>query len=266
MKTSARLFVLALISLLFLVIPSWAAELYEYEGMIPEGSPGARILREFVDGMDPLEVEMILSQEPDASGHVNRIFMNLRRPLIGGVRLDNISFEALDVHFNPVREWASNPVEVQDMLAVYAQGTLLEDDINNSLRNREFGGDEHWHDLALDFRSSSIYAKGYYLAKFIFRLDILIEISGELSIVRKQQIWLDNYNLRVNRVNVPENITDRAISKIQPILDLSRFIFPLELNSIEMDENKIQLRSRYLPQRFEGITYHYIRKEVEEKP
>ncbi|MBN1333770.1 MAG: DUF2993 domain-containing protein [Synergistales bacterium] len=262
MKTIKGIFLLTVMLLTLYTLPSSAMITSEYPEKFEDGSHGARIMREFVEGMDPMEAEMIIDRQPDGSGHLNRIYMNLDRPLIGGVRLDNLSFEALDVQFNPVSEWGSSPVEVKDMLAVYAEGILLEDDINRSLQSREFGGDEHWHDLKLDFRSSGISAKGYYLAEFIFKLDILIEINGELAIRNKQQIWLDNYTLKVNRVDVPRRITDKAISKIQPILDLSRFIFPLDLDSVEMDSKQILIRSRYLPEKFDGIVYRYVNREA----
>jgi len=261
MKITRRIFLSAVLLLTLYALPSSATVNSEYQAMMDDGSRGARIMREFVDGMDPLEAEMIIDRQPDESGRLKRIYVNLKRPLIGGVRLENLSFEALDVRFNPAGEWESGPVEVQDMLAVYAEGILLEDDINRSLQNREFGGDEHWHDLKLDFRSSGIFAKGYYLAEFIFKLDILIEINGELAIRNKRQIWLDNYRLKVNRVDVPRRITDKAISKIQPILDLSRFIFPLDLDSVEMDSKQILIRSRYLPEKFDGIVYRYVNQE-----
>jgi len=264
MKIKRGIFLTSVFLLTFYTVPSCATVQSEYPATFEDGSHGARIMREFVDGMDPMEAEMIIDRQPDGSGRLKRIYMNMKRPLVGGVRLENLSFEALDVRFNPVSEWESNPVKVEDMLAVYAEGTLLEDDINRSLQNREFGGDEHWHDLKLDFRSSGIFAKGYYLAEFIFKLDILIEINGDLAIRNKRQIWLDNYRLKVNRVDVPRRITDKAISKIQPILDLSRFIFPLDLDSVEMDSKQILIRSRYLPERFEGIIYRYVNQEGED--
>ena len=81
---------------------------------------------------------------------------------------------------------------------------------------------------------------------------------GDFKIVKKQQIWLDNCTIKVNRVAIPETVTDRAISKIQPVIDLSRFIFPLELDSVKQDEERIYIRSRILPEPFDGITYRYF--------
>ena len=93
----------------------------------------------------------------------------------------------------------------------------------------------------------------------LFTLNILIEIFSKFKIVNMQQVWLDDYTLRVNRFDVPEFITDKAVSQIQPLLDLSRFIFPLRLSSIVFEDGSMTIASRVTPMPFEGIEYEYAR-------
>lgn len=252
-----RILLLSLFLGLLCSLPAYAQPEYEYgPGFEPE-TRGGRLLKEFVDQMQPEKIEMILDEEPDDSGRVRTIYMDLTGPLIGGVRIEKLTLDAYDVYFTPPEEWNGKEIEITDILLVHAKTSINENDINNTLAQKAFGEDEHWHDLSLDFRPEGIYAKGNYLAKFLIKLDILIEITGRFKIVHKQQIWLDDYVLKVNRVSVPEAVTERAIEKIQPVIDLSRFIFPLELHSVTQDNERIYMESRMLPEAFDGITYHY---------
>ena len=63
--------------------------------------------------------------------------------------------------------------------------------------------------------------------------------------------------MRVNKVDLPKSITEKAISQIQPVIDLNEFIFPLTLDKIEQTEDKVTLASRLDPEPFEGIKYTY---------
>lgn len=249
---------LSLMLAIVLVTPATSQNLYEYRGQVTPDTRGARLLKEFTEQMKPEMVEMILDEEPDDSGRVRYLFMDMKGPIIGGVRIERLTLDAFDVQFTPPSDWKGEEIEILDILLVHANTSITEKDVNETLSRKAFGDDEHWHDLQLDFRPEGIYARGKYLAKFIIKLDILIEIMGDFKIVKKQQIWLDNCTIKVNRVAIPETVTDRAISKIQPVIDLSRFIFPLELDSVKQDEERIYIRSRILPEPFDGITYRYF--------
>jgi len=58
-------------------------------------------------------------------------------------------------------------------------------------------------------------------------------------------------------VDLPDFITERAIGKIQPIIDLEDFVFPLTLREVVQEDDRVTLRSRVLPRRIEGILYKY---------
>jgi len=261
MKKQLGIPALSLIFLLVLSIPVFGNVSGDISSNITE-SRGKRLAREFAENLDPESMKLVLNEEPNDEGIVRHLYLKLRRPLIGGVRIAELEVEAYDVKFTAPSSWTEKPVDIEDILHVKAWGKLKEEDINSSLLQKEFGEDEHWHDLYLDFTEEGLVARGYYLAKvFMLRFDILIEITGELGIVDKQQIWLENYSVSVNRVDLPEGLTEKATSKIQPILDLSRFIFPLQLHSVDMDESAVILRSRVRPEEFQGVTYNYNSNE-----
>lgn len=238
--------------------------LYAQEGELSfqtTGSPsgnGSRLFRFFIDKFQPETMTMVLDKEPDEAGHVRRVFIDVRGARIDGMRIDHISVEALDTLFTPIATWEKDGVEVSEMLMAYSDATLLEKDINEVIQKKTFGkGDDHWKRLSIDFREGGIHAEGNYVAQFLFTFNILIEIDGVLDIVNHKAIWIDDYTVRVNKRDLPKGLTERAISKIQPILDLGKFVFPLRLHRIEQTEDRVTMQSRILPHSFEGIIYTY---------
>ncbi len=218
---------------------------------------GALLLEYFVKELAPEKVTMILADQPDDEGNVREIYLDLKGCVIGGVRIDTLRMNAAGVRFNPPEEWKEKAVEPLEVLNVHAFARLTEDDLNRNLLQKQFGDDDSWRNLQVDIHPEGIYARGNYIAQFIVRLNILIEIFSKFKIVDMQQIWLDDYSIKVNTLDVPKFITDKAVAEIQPILDLGKFVFPLKLHSITYDEESITITSRVLPAPFMGIVYHW---------
>lgn len=220
---------------------------------------GSDLFRFFHRRFSPEEMTLVIDGHPDETGKVRHLYLDVRGAVVDRMRLDRIAIEAFDVQFSDPDSWREEDPAVHSMLAVYSQATLREEDINDRLREKQIGDDdEHWRRIGIDFRENGdVHAEGVYQAKLLFTFDILIEIDGRFDLVRGRQIWLSDYTLKINRREIPESLARRAVGKLQPILDLDRFIFPLRLSSIAQDDEKVTLRSRHLPTRFKGITYHY---------
>jgi len=246
---------------LLLAGPALAGPCYRFNGRIDGTSRGALLFKAFAEGLKPESMEMILDEEPDVTGRVRRLYLDLLGCELGDVRIERLEIEALDTRFTDPQGWESPGPDVVDMLSVNARAAILESDVNRAIADAAFGDDDgHWHDLSLDFRKSGVYAKGYYTIRFLFTLDILIELEGRFGIVGGKQVWLEDYTMKVNRVDLPEVLTDRAVSQIQPIIDLEGFIFPLTLKTIVQTDDRVVLESRMLPQKFDGIRYCYNSK------
>lgn len=235
-----------------------AGEVHNFNGKVDRTTRGAVLFDAFAEGLKPESMEMVLSDEPDENGKVGHLYLDLYGCDLGGVRIDRLEIEAVDVQFTPPCEWDEKGPDIKNMLAVYAQTIILEKDVNAAVSGDAFGDDdEHWHDINLDFRDDGVYVKGYYMATVIFRLDILLELEGRFGIVKGKQVWLEDYTMRVNRVDVPDFITERAIGRIQPIIDLEEFVFPLTLKTVIQKDDRVTLQSRVLPGRFAGIRYKF---------
>jgi len=233
---------------------------FEFVGKIEPHDPVSHLLAYYVYRFNPEELLLRIDEQPDDSGRIRDLYMNLTGVRVGGVRVENLVFRMNAAQFNPPSEWASGNIELKDVLVIHVYCLLKEDDVNQRLEAATFGrGGDHWSNLSMRITPDGLRAQGTYSATILFvALNILIEIDSGLRIVDSRSIWLDDYQLRVNRLDVPGYITRRAVDQIQPLLDLGRFPFPLRLHNINLENGRAEFSSRTLPTPFQGgITYHY---------
>ena len=233
---------------------------FEFRGSIEPVDDTAHLLAFYVNRFTPEELNLIVAGQPDATGRFHDLYMELKGVMIEGVRLDRLSFRMNDVQFNAPENWAAGNVECRDALQIYALGRILEEDINRGLEAKTFGrGDDHWKQISLSITPKGLKGRGYYMADVLFvTLDILIEIESGLEIVRNKELWLKDPQVKINRLDLPDYITKKALAQIQPLLDLNRFPLPMSLHRVTLEQGKATLSTRRLPEPLEaGVTYHY---------
>ncbi|MBQ7196187.1 MAG: DUF2993 domain-containing protein [Synergistaceae bacterium] len=214
------------------------------------------LLNFYVKKFTPEKATLIISDKPDATGLFNNVYMDLQGVVIDKLRLSSLVVSMRGVQFNEPSEWAKGNVECKDAISVLATATLFESDINKSIENKNFGKkDEHWHDMSMKIKPSGLNGRGYYKYSL---LDILIEIDSKLKIVKGKELWLDNPQLKVNKLDVPDYVTKKALSKIQPLVNLRKFPLPLTLHKVELKNGSATLSSRTLPKALKGgLKYTY---------
>ena len=212
----------------------------------------------YVKKFTPEKAVLIISDKPDSTGLFNEVYMDLKGVVIDKLRLDSLTVQMRGVQFNEPSQWAEGNVECKDAISVLASAKLLESDINRSIENKNFGKkDEHWHDMSMKITPQGLGGRGYY--KYAF-LDILIEIDSKLKIVKNKELWLDNPQVRVNKLDVPDYVTKKALGKIQPLVNLRKFPLPLTLHKVELKNGEATLSSKKLPQALkDGLTYKYAK-------
>ncbi|MDR3230897.1 MAG: DUF2993 domain-containing protein [Synergistaceae bacterium] len=258
MKIS-RLVLPALLGIAMCVSPVPAAD-FEFRGVVEAVDPTSRLLSFYAEKFTPEELALTIDEQPDDTGRFRDIHMDLTGVKIGGVRVERLTFRMNDVQFNSPSEWAEGNVECKNALQIYAYCLLRESDVNDKLSAQTFGKDDHWKDITMKITPAGLQARGVYVAKVLFvTLNILIEAEGGLRIAEGRELWLDDYQVRVNTLDVPDYITRKAISQIQPLLDLGRFPLPLRLHSVEFQEHQAVFSTRIPPETMAGgITYHYM--------
>ena len=214
------------------------------------------LLNFYVKKFTPEKATLIISDKPDPTGLFTEVYMDLKGVVIDKLRLSSLVVNMRGVQFNEPSEWAKGNVECKEAISVLATATLLESDINRSIENKNFGKkDEHWHDMSMKITPKGLKGRGYYKYSF---LDILIEIDSKLKIVKNKELWLDNPYLKVNKLDVPDYVTKKALSKIQPLVNLRKFPLPLTLHKVQLKDGSATLSSKTLPKALKGgLKYSY---------
>lgn len=200
--------------------------------------------------------KIIVDALPNETGYFGDIYMSLKGLMVEGLRIDNVTVRMKGVQFNEPSNWKSGNVECKEAISALAVAEIYETDINKAIAAKTFGdGSDEWHDLAMSIKPSGLSGKGYY--KFGI-LDILIEITSNLRIVKGKELWLRDPKVKINKMNLPDYVTKQALSKIQPLVSLTEFPLPLSLHKVDLKNGSAVLSSRTLPQPFKGgLTYSY---------
>ncbi|MBQ7067648.1 MAG: DUF2993 domain-containing protein [Synergistaceae bacterium] len=206
----------------------------------------------------PEKALLVISGKPDETGLFNDIYMNLQGVVIDKLRLDSLVVRMRGVQFNEPSEWKKGNVECKDAISVLATGTIFERDINKSIEDKTFGeGRDEWHDLSMKINPSGLSGSGYYKYNI---LDIRIDIDSKLKIVKGKELWLDNPVAKVNKLDVPDYVTRKALTRIQPLVDLRKFPLPLSLHKVELKKGSAVLSTRTLPKEMkDGLKYTYTK-------
>ncbi|MBQ6435045.1 MAG: DUF2993 domain-containing protein [Synergistaceae bacterium] len=216
------------------------------------------LLNFYVKKFRPEKALLVISGKPDETGLFNDIYMNLQGIVIDKLRLDSLVVRMRGVQFNEPSEWKKGNVECKDAISVLATGTIFERDINKSIEDKTFGeGRDEWHDLSMKINPSGLSGSGYYKYNI---LDIRIDIDSKLKIVKGKELWLDNPVAKVNKLDVPDYVTRKALTRIQPLVDLRKFPLPLSLHKVELKKGSAVLSTRTLPKEMkDGLKYTYTK-------
>ena len=213
------------------------------------------LLNFYVKKFNPEKALMIISDRPDSTGLFNDIYMDLKGVNIDNFRLAGLTFRIRGIQFNKPSEWKRGNVDCTSAMQVLATASILERDINHSIENKSFGGDDHWHNVQMSINPNGLTGKGYYKAGF---LDVLINIDSGLKIVNGKELWLNNPQVKVNKLDMPDYMTKKALSRIQPLVDLKKFPLPVTLHKVQLKKGSAVLSTRALPKELKGgIRYAY---------
>ena len=202
--------------------------------------------------------EIIVDALPDETGRFNDIYMALTGLVVENLRIDNVTVRMKGVQFNEPSNWKNGNVECKEAISVLARAEIFETDINRAIAAKTFGeGNDAWHDLSLKINPSGLSGRGYYKYGF---LDILIEITSNLRIVKGKELWLKDPQVKINKMNLPDYVTRQALGKIQPLVNLNEFPMPLTLHKVELKNGSAVLTSRSLPKSpADGLKYSYTK-------
>lgn len=205
----------------------------------------------FIKELSPERAMIIVDALPTEKGYVPHLYIKLQGAVIEGLRIDSIALEARDVQFNPPADW-NEKLRPRDVSAVSFEARLLEDDINEALKEYELK-DKRWSNFKFDLRDGKIVATAVYeQPMLLFKLNVLVKLSGELKVVDGDKIYLTNYKLYADGFRLPDQATQELVEKVQPLIDFSNFMFPVKLDSVSNDDKSIFIQTKDKPKPFDS--------------
>ncbi|MFA0889887.1 MAG: hypothetical protein ACC613_12465 [Synergistales bacterium] len=250
-------FLLAFLLILSFPLIAAGQETRTFRGNFTPASRGEELLKALVDYADPDSVEMILDGEPDEGWNVRDLFFRVRGGLFAGkIRVEDIALSASFVSLAPPS--GGGKLEVRSAMRSNIEVVLLESDVNGAIRTFTSDKDGNWRDVSVRFvPPRNIEARGRYHVKNP-GLVILAEVDTGLAIREGREIWLEDTRLRINNAEQTATVRE-AIEKLQPVVDIRKFPFPVSLAVLNTGQGRLEIASRTRPCPFEGIVYRYSR-------
>jgi hypothetical protein len=249
--------ILALFLLLFFPLLARGQEIHTCTGNFTPASRGEGLLKALVDFSDPDSVELVLDGEPDENWNVRDLFFHVKGGRFAGkIRVEEIALSASFVSFAPPGE--GRGLSVKKAMRSNLQVSLLESDVNGAIRMFTSEKDGDWKDVSVRFvPPRNLEARGRYHLKNP-GLVILAEVSTGLAIRDGVEIWLEDTQLKINRGEQTDTVRE-AIRKLQPVVDIRKFPFPVTLAVLKTGNGRLEIASRTRPCPFDGIVYRYSR-------
>lgn len=256
MVRKARVLLAALVILAFPLLAA-GQELHAVKGKFNPATRGEELLKALVDYTDPDSLELVLDAEPDESWNVRDLFFRVRGARFGGkIRVEDFALSASFVSLVPPSE--GKGLDVKQAMRSNLEVVLLESDVNGAIRLFTSGKDGDWKDVSVRFvPPRNIEARGRYHVKNP-GLVILAEVSTGLAIREGREIWLEDTRLEINNSEQTATVRE-AIEKLQPVVDVRKFPFPVTLAVLKAGDGRLEIASRTRPCPFGGITYRYSR-------
>lgn len=219
-----------------------------------------KLFRWLVNETGPESARMIIDGPIAQDGKVRHLYFEAVGPNLEDLRVESLKVETVFNDFGPTSTWTDKgPSGIKEILTGYFDSTMTDSDINGFLRGLTMKGDDgDWESISVRFVPGGLSALGYYNVKNP-GLRLKVELEGSLVLRERSEIWLDRYVFRVNNDD-QSSVVEKALRKVQPILDMKNFIFPVQLQVLDLQKGKMRLATRVLPKPFEGVSLVYRSK------
>lgn len=172
-------------------------------------------------------------------------YAEMKGAVMSKIRIDSMRLEALITgRDKPL----SDDVHALSSLIGFSRGevVLAEKDVNAYFAVNEKNG---FSKLAFDFTPKGFRANGMFSADFMIKLRIRLAAEGVLAL-KNDGVYLDNVAIFVERIKQPAMLTDRIISRVNPLLSWSSIPFKVEFREVIMDGATAKMTGH--PKRFAG--------------
>lgn len=186
-----------------------------------------------------LSIELTqIDPEQTALGRFKKIVVHTSRGSIDNLTLSRADIDFEDVQLDTRKLLVEDKIDPVSMSNINMDVSILETDLNTFL-------DAKSKSIKVDrprilIRSGNMELSGstkYGLVKVEFWT------TGNLTIKDGREIWFHSSRMKVNRMSMPRSFVGMIIKKINPVLDLKKFPFKLNLDAIELKPGEMHFTS-----------------------
>lgn len=179
-----------------------------------------------------------INDEETSKGRYRKILVHTSRGSVDNLTLNRADIDFEDVQLDTRKLLVEEKIDPVSMSNINMDVSILETDLNSFLeaKSRSIKVDRPRIELATGSMVLSGSTK-YGLVKVEFWA------SGKLSIKDKREIWFHATKMKVNRMTMPRSFVGMIIKKINPVLDLEKFPFKLNLEAIELNNGEMHFTS-----------------------
>lgn len=230
MTISKRFFATTLV-LLFFALPCFAAPMPTDKAM------AAHMAKLLGDEFSPDNLTVTVKD--------SHAYAEMNGATVSGIRIDTMRLEAL---ITGREKPLVDDVDALASLIGFSKGEIIltEKDVNGYFADNENSG---FSKLVFDFTPKGFHAAGIFSADFIVKFRIRLAAEGVLAL-KPGGVYLENVSIFVEKVKQPAVLTDRIVSRVNPLLEWSSIPFKVEFRELSMNETSARMTGN--PSKFEG--------------
>lgn len=240
----------------------------ELKGDFQAKTAEEKFVKALVKTLTPESLEVIFDGAPGVDGTLAKIYIGARGISAGtDYRLDSFALTGSLVKLTPPDRWDAGDIKSfrPDKWDGFfnVEIVLTEKDAKNAIKSfigRGGSKADKWRDLQIDFRPSTLIAKGTYHINSGMNAAFVVKTGLELR--GGKQIWLVNTDVQINRDDQTDAIREE-IRKINPPVDFSDMEIPVTLRSLSITDREIRIRTATVPQPFTGTVYRYKKHDYQ---
>lgn len=248
--TKSQLLILLLIAALTFASEAFAAEEKKYvedpEITAKIAAEPEIIHRQLLKSMrkillDPATLTIDITEidlEQTSKGHFKKIEVFTSRGSVDNLILDKADIEFEDVYLDTRKLLLEEKIDPVEMKNINMDVVIKEADLNSFLDAKSKS--IKVNDPKVDMRPGSIELSGsakYGMVKVRFWA------TGSFSIQKSKEIWFHARRMKINHMAMPRSFTGMIVKKINPVFDLEKFPFKLNLSEIRIDNNSMVFTS-----------------------
>lgn len=172
-------------------------------------------------------------------------YAEMKGAVVSKIRIDTMRLEAL---LTSPDQSLSNDAKALASLIGFSRGEIMltEKDVNAYFDGNDIRG---FSKLKFDFSPKGFRAEGLFSADFIFKINIRLAAQGVLAL-KPDGVYLDKAAIFVEGMKQPDMLTNKIVSRVNPLLEWSDIPFKVEFKKISMDEDAAHMTGN--PKKFPG--------------